>query len=120
MRKKIIIFIVAASSSLVALILIVYGDLTSTECYDISRDRAEVMIGNILEEKKMRSEDGLVLFGLRASQIMPQDFRKDLSRKGDGWSTVEIIYVETESGVPVLSARIYENCDIEWLNLRDS
>lgn len=120
MIKKLIIFTMAASLSLVALIFIVYGDLASTECYDISRDRAEVMIGNILEEKRMRSEDGLVLFGLRASRIMPQDFRKDLSRKGDGWSAVEIIYVETDSGIPVLNARIYENCDIEWLNLRDA
>ena len=98
---------------------LIFFKTSATMCYDMPEKEARGMVERILEDKISRSGNGRVLYGYDASHIAYRSYRKDLGVKGDGFSSVELNYFDSISGGSLFIARIFETCEVEWIDMRN-
>lgn len=89
----------------------------NTDCFDMSEVEAKNKIKRILDYKTQRSNDGKVLYGYKAEDILFYSFSKNLSKKGDGFSSVDLTYIDKNTKKPLAKAEIYEGCEVQWVRL---
>lgn len=117
-RKLRIVVLILIALCIASIIFGLVLFIPSTHCYDLSEDDARTMVDRILKHKIERSGGSEILFGYDPAQIKFESFTRGQGKKGDGYNSVEVLYVDAEEDLPLFVARIYETCEVEWLDMR--